>query len=357
MKRLDLKQLSPGVWENAEDIPRFSLLDADYCVEQVELSPTKRARICMHNDIKDRHQDMFIAFDGGTYVRPSYHLNKDESFQMMEGFGKYVFFDAQGRPTGDIRLGPYESDLPFYCRIPGNVPHSLVVYSDYAMAHEVTSGPFERAATIFPAWSPDLQTAEDQAAYRQHHALRPADPVRACQYARQTQEMFRAKPGLVWVSRADLEFLKSEVSKTAQTRLCLCVHQSDNDQLHEMFVVYTGMTFVRAHRKVGEVESLHILEGEVDFILFNHDGSIRDVIQLGDRTKGKNVFVRVPQGVRHTMIMRSEYLITHEATPRPFHGAETHCVDGLPLDLDTAALSAYEMDLEQRVADFLSCKR
>jgi cupin fold WbuC family metalloprotein len=354
MKRLELKQLAPGVLENAEDFPRFSLSDAAFCVDQVSASPTKRARICMHNDINDRQQEMFIAFEGATYVRPSYHMNKDESFHMMEGYGKYVFFDELGNPTGDIRLGPYDSDLPFYCRIPGNLPHSLIVYSDYAMAHEVTSGPFEKAATIFPAWSPDLQTAEEQAAYRNYHANRPADPVRACQYVRQTEEMCRAKPGVVSVSRADLEYLKSEVNKTARKRIRLCVHQSDNDLLHEMFVVYTGMTFVRANWHVGKDESLHILEGEADFIFFNEDGSIRDVVQLGDRSKGKNVFVRVPQGVFHTIIMRSEYLIIHEATPGPFNRADTLWADWSPLDSDPGGVAAYQKELEQHVAAFLA---
>lgn len=354
MKRLDLKELAPGVWENSEDFPRFSLDDAAFCIEQVEASPTKRARICMHNDIKDRQQEMFIAFDGATYVRPSYHMNKDESFHMMEGYGKYVFFNDQGEPVSDIRLGPYDSDLPFFCRIPGNLPHSLVVYSDYAMAHEVTSGPFEKASTIFPAWSPDLQTAEEQDAYRKHHAQRPADPVRACQYERQTEEMCRAAPGVVSVSRADLEYLKSEVNNTARRRIRLCVHQADTDLMHEMFVVYTGMTFVRANLHVGKDESLHILEGEADFIFFNDDGTIRDVVQLGDRTTGKNVFVRVPSGIYHTIIMRSEYLIIHEATPGPFSRAHTLWADWSPLDSDEGAVAAYQKELEQHVAAFLA---
>jgi len=114
------------------------------------------------------------------------------------------------------------------------------------------------------------------------------------------------------------------------------------------------MTFVRANWHVGKDESLHILEGEADFIFFNEDGSIRDVVQLGDRSKGKNVFVRVPQGVFHTIIMRSEYLIIHEATPGPFNRADTLWADWSPLDSDPGGVAAYQKELEQHVAAFLA---
>jgi cupin fold WbuC family metalloprotein len=354
MKRLALKKIVPGVFENAERLPRFSQSDADFCLEQVEVSPTKRARICMHMDTNDRQQEMFIAFDGATYVRPSYHVNKDESFHMMDGYGKYVFFDEEGKPTFDIRLGPYESDLPFYCRIPGNLSHSLVVYSDYAMAHEVTRGPFEKAATVFPSWSPDLKSAQDQHAYRQHHAQRPADPVRACVYERQTDEVFRTKPGVVSVSRADLEYMRSEANRTVNKRICLCVHQSDKDQLHEMFGVYTHKTFFGDKLHFGKDKSLHILEGEADLIIFDEVGNIRDLVQLGDRTKDKNIFVRVPQGVTYSLIVRSEYLIVHEATSGPFNREETLWADWSPLDSELPALKVHQQHLEMRLARFLA---
>jgi cupin fold WbuC family metalloprotein len=354
MKHKDFKELAPGVWENHEEFPRFSLDDVAFCIEKVKSSPTKRARICVHNGIEDRLQEMFIAFDSATYVRPSYHMNKDESFHMMEGYGKYVFFSDQGEPVSDLRLGPYDSDLPFFCRIPGNLPHSLIVYSDYAVAHEVTSGPFEKGSTVFPAWSPDLQTAEEQDAYCKHHAHRPADPVGTCHYERLTEEMCRAAPGLISVSRADLEYLKSEVNNTVRKRISLCIHQDAADLIHEMFVVYTDKTFVRAKLHMGKDESLHILEGEADFIFFNEDGIIRDVVQLGDRTTGKNVFVRVPTGVYHTIIVRSEYLIIHESTPRPLNCSNTLWADWPPLDSCAGAAVDYQKELELRVAAYLA---
>lgn len=349
MNKISMTFLSPGVWDNAETFPRFSLTDVRFLVEEVKNSPTKRARVCMHPERTDRQQEMFIAFDGATYVRPSFHKDKDESFHMMEGFGKYVFFDDAGDLVGDVRLGPYESDLPFYCRIPGNLPHSLIIFSQYAVAHEIGTGPFEKSDTHFPAWSPDYQSDADQDAFRKKYATEPVTPIHGCQYERMTEEMCRAKPGVVSVSRADLEYLKSEVHKTARKRIRLCVHQGDDALLHEMFVVYTGMTYVRANLHVGKDESLHILEGEADFIFFDKEGNILDVVELGDKKSGKNVFVRVPQGVFHTIVMRSDYLIIHEATPGPFERADTLWAPWAPPDNDQEAVDAFMKGLEVRM--------
>lgn len=349
MTKTSTALLSPGVWQSADRFPRFSETDVRFCLAEVAGSPTKRSRVCMHPEPADRMQEMFIAFDGKTYVRPSFHRDRDESFHMIDGFGKYVFFDDEGRVTGDVRLGPYESDLPFYCRIPGNLSHSLIVFSEHAVAHEIAIGPFDRANTCFPEWSPDYQLDAEKEAFRLKYASEPVRPLLGCQYERLTEEMCRAKPGVVSVRRSDLEYLKSEVHRTTRKRIRLCVHQTDEAVLHEMFVVYTGMTYVRPNVHIGKDESLHILEGEADFVFFDDEGAVLDVIALGDQKSGKNFFVRVPQGIYHTIIMRSDYMIIHEATPGPFDRKDTLWAPWAPPDSDAEAVAGYQRDLEKAI--------
>jgi cupin fold WbuC family metalloprotein len=120
-------------------------------------------------------------------------------------------------------------------------------------------------------------------------------------------------------------------------------------------VVYTGMTYVRANLHMGKDESLHILEGEADFIFFDNHGNIIDVIELGDKHSGKNFFIRVPQGVFHTIIMKSDYLIIHEATPGPFDSSETLWASWSPLDSDLPAVVLYRNDLNRKLEDFFNC--
>ncbi len=331
--------------------PRFSQLEIDECVREIEQSPTLRARVCMHPNTEDRMQEMFIAFSGKTYVRPSFHT-KDESFHMLEGRGKYLFFDESGNVTRDVRLGTYNSELPFYCRIPTHQVHSLVLHSKHAMAHEVIAGPFERSNTLFPEWAIDYQHEEERAQFRKRFIDMPVSAIPNCQYERITEEMCRAKPGIVTLRKADLNYLKSEVYSVPRKRIRLCIHPGDDAALHEMFVVYTGLTYVRPNLHRGKDESLHILEGDADFIFFDEDGNVLDVVPLGTQHSGKNFFVRVPQGVFHTIIMRSDYLVIHEATPGPFRKEETLWAPWAPLDSNPEEASQYLQRLESQICEF-----
>lgn len=349
MKSIKKEQVTAGVWNCTERFPRFSQYEVTSCMEEIGQSPTQRARICMHPSTSDRVQEMFIAFDGKSYVRPSFHHDQDESFHMIDGFGKYLFFDDQGRLTKDVRLGPYQSDLSFYCRIPGNQVHSLIIFSKTAMAHEVMTGPFNKANTKFPSWSIDFQTDREKELFRNQGALQPVTALIPCQFDRVTEEMCRAKPGIVSLRRSDMEYLKSEVNKTTRKRIRLCVHNDDQSKLHEMFVVYTDATYVRPNKHLGKDESLHILEGEADFVFFDDQGSVIDVVPLGEQNSNKNFFVRVPQGVFHTIIMRSKHMVIHEATPGPFDRQDTLWAPWAPIDSDKEAVVLFQHNLEKQL--------
>ena len=352
MNGLDVMPVASGVWVHAKRFPRFSSENGVTLIGEIENSPLKRTRVCMHKDVSDRMQEMFIAFDGASYVRPSFHKNKDESFHMIDGFGKYVFFDNTGEPISDVRLGPYESDLPFYCRIPANLSHALIVYSEKALAHEVGEGPFEESETIFPNWSPDYSSDEDIKNLRVKYSKLPVNPITECSFERVNEEIYQVQPGVVSIRKADMEYLKSEVSQTAGQRIRLYVHQSEDANLHEMFVVCMGSTYVRPNAHIGKDESLHILEGAADIIFFDDKGEIFDVIELSDKLGHKNHFVRVPQEVYHSVAIRSEYLVMHQATSGPFDKKDINWASWAPTYDDHQGIIKYQNNLEKQVQSF-----
>ena len=352
MPKAKVKKISQGVWQTLERFPRICFEDLKNYVEAIPDSPMKRARICFHDSTADPMQEMFIVFDGASYVRPSNHVNRDESFHMIDGVGKYVLFGKNGEQVDDVRLGNYESDLPFYCRIPGNLNHSIVLYSRQAIAHEVCTGPFEKSNTEFPPWSVDYQSSDEMDQYRQHHTTQPVAPLLGCQYERLSEEVCRVNPGVVSIKRSDLEYLKSEVYKTTRKRIRLCIHQADSDLLHEMFVAYTGTTYVRAKKQIGKAESFHILEGEADFVFFDDEGNVLDVVHVGSKISNNNFFVRVPAGVFYSMIIRSDLLLVHEAISGSASSNGMLWAAWAPLDSDHQSIEAYSMKLERRVQEF-----
>lgn len=313
MKKVKANLIGPGVWQVADRWPHFSWDDVRFLVHESEHTPTSRARICLHSDQSDRMQEMLIAFNGATYVRPSYHQGKDESFHVMDGFAKYIFFDDTGKDLYNIRLGSYESDLPFYCRIPGGISHSVVVLSEYLVAHEVGVGPFEKADTVFPVWSSDYLEADDQNAFRQAYASCPVTPLWRDGYEQIDSEIYCLKAESLSVSRLDLDGLKPEFSKASEQPTRLYIQKNDGALLHEEFVIYTSKSSIGVKVHVDADRSLHILEGDADVVFFDKAGNTLDVLELGDKAKGKIVCLRVPKGMFYTIVVKSDYLVSHEA--------------------------------------------
>jgi len=317
MNHMHKKLLSPGVWANAAAIPQFNAADIQFCLNEIQTSPAGRSRICFHSETSDPLQEMVIAFDGKSYVQASFHVDRDESIHFVEGFGKYVFFDEQGNVKTDIRLGHYESDLPFYCRIPGNTLHSLVAYSSVLVAHEVGTGPFERNNTTFPTWAKDFASEEEKAAYRTYHATMPAAPILPCEYDELAPGQYRANPGIYAVSRTDLLKLKAKIEKAHLTEGHLAIHQNETTKLHESFGIYLNGVKIQAHRYPHHDASFHILEGQAECTLFDENGQVKEVIRLGNKHSGLAFFVRIPKNHFYTLLPQSDYFITHESIAGP----------------------------------------
>lgn len=146
---------SPEVFYACENIIKITKKDTDFIRDKAFSSPIKRARICLHHDIDNPLHEMIITAMKEGYVRPHRHINKSESFHMIEGEMDVVIFDEDGSITDIIEMGEYNSKKKFYYRLPTDEYHTVVVKSDYAIFHEVTNGPFNREETDFAPWSPE----------------------------------------------------------------------------------------------------------------------------------------------------------------------------------------------------------
>jgi len=126
--------------------------------------------------------------------------------------------------------------------------------------------------------------------------------------------------------------LKQASLNNDRQRIRLCAHRSPDDSLHEMFIVHTNECYVRPHRHIGKVESMAILEGEVDVVLFHDNGDIRQVIEMGEPNSGKVFFYRLDQAIYHTLVIHSRFLVFHEITEGPFLRDMTQFPDWAPLE-------------------------
>ena len=117
---------------------------------------------------------------GGRYT-PHKHTNKIESFHVIEGSADVLLFEENGKVAGVIAMGECSSGRHFYYRLSEPRYHTLLVRSDWFIFHEVTSGPFDRADTLFAPWGPEVSDEEGQKKFlkRMAAAVKAASRTRA----------------------------------------------------------------------------------------------------------------------------------------------------------------------------------
>lgn len=162
---MGLKYVSDAVYIAEDKIVCFTKNDIAFLKERLRQTGLKRIRICAHKNTEDTLQEMLIAFEKGSYIRPSKHLNKEESIHVLEGTGTFVFFDEQGNITHAIPVGDPTTGRQEYLRTPTDTYHTLLITSDTFVVQETTEGPFRRSDTVFAKWGPEEQHPSEVEAY------------------------------------------------------------------------------------------------------------------------------------------------------------------------------------------------
>lgn len=154
---------------------------------------------------------------------------------------------------------------------------------------------------------------------------------------KESAEVLYPEEDVVVVTCADLDELKRLALLNPRQRVRLCTHRSPNDALHEMFIVHTRDCYVRPHKHLGKSESMTVLEGIVDVVLFNEDGSIRQVVRMGEPGSGKVFYQRLSEPIYHMLIIRTEFLVFHESTEGPFMRENTVFPEWAPAEQGSAS--------------------
>lgn len=168
MSKDNWEKISEEVFYARKRLVSISQQDIESLKKQALGNKRKRSRLCAHNHTNDITQEMIIALGKGNYVHPHKHLDKSESFHIIEGSADYIFFDEEGHITDVVPLGEYSSGKKFYYRIADSLYHSLIVTSDVFVFHETTKGPyieFSRTDTVFASWAPKEDDKEAVKAY------------------------------------------------------------------------------------------------------------------------------------------------------------------------------------------------
>lgn len=123
--------------------------------EEAKAAPRERARLCLHQSEEDGVQEMLIVFCRGAQIRPHRTVNKSESIHVVEGRLKMLIFDDAGNVSQSFEMGGPGSGKSFMTRFTSGPWYTYVPLTDFVAIHEISRGPFEPHATVFPEWAPE----------------------------------------------------------------------------------------------------------------------------------------------------------------------------------------------------------
>lgn len=166
----------------------------------------------------------------------------------------------------------------------------------------------------------------------------------------ESAEVLYADDRIVTVDSAGIADLKRAAENNERRRIRLCTHRGVDDRLHEMVIVHALDTYVRPHKHIGKSESFHVIEGDVDVVIFEEDGAVADVIGMGPFQSGRPFFYRIAEPLFHTLLIRSPVLVFHETTSGPFKRDETIFAPWAPEETNRDAVTRFLTRLNETVA-------
>ena len=160
------------------------------------------------------------------------------------------------------------------------------------------------------------------------------------------EEVLFAADAIVQIDASDILELKKMASQNPRKRIRICVHKDTKDHIHEMLIVHNKDYYVRPHKHIDRIESMFVLEGEVDYIIFDDIGNIKKILKMGDQYSGKIFYNKLDKPYYHMLIIRSNFLVFHEITTGPFAKNKTIFPDWAPKE--------YKSDFKEKINNLIS---
>ncbi len=168
------------------------------------------------------------------------------------------------------------------------------------------------------------------------------------------EEVLFGDEPVIKVGREDIQWLKQQAERNRRKRVRLCAHRDVDDELHDMLIVHTKDTYVRPHKHLTKSESFHVIEGAADLAMFDEIGRLVEVVRMGDYSSGRVFYYRLSDPCYHTLLIRSDFLVFHEAANGPFRRVDTVLAPWSPDESDESAQTDFIHRLARAIEDLLS---
>jgi cupin fold WbuC family metalloprotein len=151
---------------------------------------------------------------------------------------------------------------------------------------------------------------------------------------------------VVLLTRGLVEQALAASRESERKRVILPFHKSHADTLHRMFNALQPGTYVRPHRHLSPPKSevFVVLQGALDFVLFDEHGSIEQVQRLA---AGSDTFgIDLEPGLFHAFVVRAPDTLIYEVKPGPYSALDDKDFASWAPAEGTPEVSAYVEALE-----------
>ena len=158
---------------------------------------------------------------------------------------------------------------------------------------------------------------------------------------KKNSEVYHSKEDFFSLSKEDINRLISLAKNTTRGRVRYCSHSSGQESLHEMFIVHPKGAYVRPHKHLEKIESMLVIDGEVDYVMFDNDGNVDNVVKMGNYESKKSFYQTIRKDKFHTLVIKSEWLVFLEITNGPFDKENTVYAEWSPKESNTLSVEVF----------------
>ncbi len=124
------------------------------------------------------------------------------------------------------------------------------------------------------------------------------------------------KESLKQVTSKELDEMLEKAAASPRLRSHLNVHRSLGDPIQRLLIAVKSGSYFRPHKHVEKFETLLVLRGEMDALIFDDNGALKERIST---SSSKNVvIVEIPNNTWHTLVPMSGDVVFFETKPGPY---------------------------------------
>ena len=163
----------------------------------------------------------------------------------------------------------------------------------------------------------------------------------------ESPEVYLSKENSLSICSSDIHNLINIAEKLPRNRVRFCLHSSSDETVHEMFIVHPKEAYVRPHKHINKPESMLIIEGEADYVVFDDEGNIKEKISMGDYRSGKSFYQSARAEQFHSLVIHSKWLVFLEVTQGPFNKKDTVFAEWSPKGNENGEIIEFMKKIEE----------